>query len=811
MPHAIALLSLALVPALLAGQEVRVDELLVVERTVPGRRSPIVIDALEARLARGTFEDPLEGRTVERSEGEPLVWRRIAPAENGRFTDGALRGGWGFARVELDRARVLLIEPRGCRRVYVNGVPRAGDIYDAGNLRFPAQLEAGTNRLLFRGGRGSVHPIFSAPPASVYIETRDRVLPDVVRGEEQPWRLGIRVGNATTSWRENLRLVARFAQGRGEVDLPPLSPLSVRQIGLALAFDQPPRPQEESIAVTLELIGDGTLLHTDSFELRVRAAHEKHRRTFVSEIDGSVQYYAVTPPLEETAEAPALFLTLHGASVEATGQAGSYSPKDWGVVVAPTNRRPFGFDWEDWGRLDALEVLADAGSRWNPDPRRIYLTGHSMGGHGTWNLGAHFPGTFAAIAPSAGWRDFWSYGTEAIAEPDPVERLLEEAANASRTLLLEENYAHHGVFVLHGDADDNVPVTQARFMRERLAGFHTNFAYYEEPGAGHWWGRPRGSCVDWPPLFRFLRDNLLPEPQDVRRVAFVTVNPAINATCHWVEIHTQERSMEPSRVSVELKTEERTLLATTENVRRLSFDLGQLAEPGADVLLEIDGQALATPWPEEGVLTVAKDGDAWTAGAARAPEHKSSLRAGPFKEAFRHRMIFVFGTQSGERRSAQLYERARLDAEVFGYRGNGSVDIVPDTRFDARDSARRNVILYGNADDNALWKPLLGDSPIQVREGFVQVGERTIEGGDLVALFVRPNAASPLNSVAAIAPTGDVGLRASVALPYFVSGVGYPDWTVVGAEMFERGSDGIRAAGYFGPDWSLESGRDAWR
>ena len=22
-------------------------------------------------------------------------------------------------------------------------------------------------------------------------------------------------------------------------------------------------------------------------------------------------------------------------------------------VVAPTNRRPFGFDWQDWGRLDA--------------------------------------------------------------------------------------------------------------------------------------------------------------------------------------------------------------------------------------------------------------------------------------------------------------------------------------------------------------------------------------------------------------------------------------------------------------------------
>jgi len=27
------------------------------------------------------------------------------------------------------------------------------------------------------------------------------------------------------------------------------------------------------------------------------------------------------------------------------------------VLVAPTNRRPYGYDWEDWGRADALEVL----------------------------------------------------------------------------------------------------------------------------------------------------------------------------------------------------------------------------------------------------------------------------------------------------------------------------------------------------------------------------------------------------------------------------------------------------------------------
>ena len=90
-------------------------------------------------------------------------------------------------------------------------------------------------------------------------------------------------------------------------------------------------------------------------------------------------------------------------------QSASYAPKTWGHVVAPTNRRPYGFNWEEWGRLDALEVLDIVKERYNIDENRIYLTGHSMGGHGVWHIGSLFPDRFAAIGPSAGWISFWTY------------------------------------------------------------------------------------------------------------------------------------------------------------------------------------------------------------------------------------------------------------------------------------------------------------------------------------------------------------------------------------------------------------------
>src|SRR5262249_33534960 len=143
------------------------------------------------------------------------------------------------------------------------------------------------------------------------------------------------------------------------------------------------------VEVILESRREGLTQTLDRTKLsfRLRQPAQSHKRTFVSAIDGSVQYYAVQPAHPEpSGPPPGLILSLHGAAVEAMGQADCYSSKSWAHVVAPTNRRPYGFDWEDWGRLDALEVLEQARRELKTDPRRTWLTGHSMGGHGTWHL-----------------------------------------------------------------------------------------------------------------------------------------------------------------------------------------------------------------------------------------------------------------------------------------------------------------------------------------------------------------------------------------------------------------------------------------
>jgi hypothetical protein len=113
--------------------------------------------------------------------------------------------------------------------------------------------------------------------------------------------------------------------------------------------------------------------------LEWKSPRQNHKRTFRSEIDGSVQYYAVNPAQNPDPEfKPAFVLTVHRASLEAVNQAGSYQNKTWTNIVAPTNKRPYGFDWEDWGRLDPLEAMEDFTRRYPSDPERVYLTGHSI-------------------------------------------------------------------------------------------------------------------------------------------------------------------------------------------------------------------------------------------------------------------------------------------------------------------------------------------------------------------------------------------------------------------------------------------------
>ncbi len=781
---------------------------------------------------RGTWKPPTVGESLVGAGGKRGTWAKSTAGPDGAFEGEGFAGGAYLSfRVSSERERIAILEASGHDFAYVNGGLRPGDPYGHGFLKLPVLLRAGENEVLVRTSRGRFAGRLVEPPADVFLLDGDGTWPElpISTGQEESGMLGPELAAVVVVNATRAPLSGWFVRARVEswdrplgTPLPTIPPLSARKVPVHLVpFLLGTKPGPVSATVELARARAADAPAAASLARQVVSVEAASRRvfTFRSAIDGSIQTYAVVPragaPAKGATPDGALVLSLHGASVEAAGQAGSYAPKPWATIVCPTNRRPFGFDWEDWGRLDAMEVLEQAIATIPHDPARRCLTGHSMGGHGTWHLGVTYPDRFAAIGPSAGWVSFFSYGGAPANGEDPVAGMLRRAAGTSDTLALATNLAPLAVYALHGDADDNVPVTEARAMAERLRPFHHDFTLFEQKGAGHWWDasdEPGADCVDWAPMFDVFARRRRPEVAEVRQVDFVTMNPGVSATSAWVTIEAQERPLLPSRVRLRCDPGRRRFVGTVENVLALSIDVAFLA-PGAPIEVQVDGAFRATvPWPT-GVPRITFDRlrGGWEAVDGLAPDRKTPARAGPFKDAIRHGFQLVYGTRGTPEENAILAAKARHDAELWWYRANGAVDVLADVDFEPRNGPDRGVVLYGNADTNAQWAPLVGDGPVEVRRTSVRVGTRTIVGDDLGCLFVRPRAGSAVGCVAVVAGTGVAGQRLLDRMPYLASGVGLPDVTVFGAEMLEKGAVGVRAAGFFGPTWGMERSEILWR
>jgi predicted esterase len=560
-----------------------------------------------------------------------------------------------------------------------------------------------------------------------------------------------------------------------------------------------------------QTLPDQTLLDEATITVGVRRANEPHKRTFSSPVDGSVQYYAVLPAAEgaPAGERPGILLALHGAGVEASDFIANYEAKPWAHVVAPNNRRKFGFDWEDWGRLDAMEALADAQRVLVNDSRRVYATGHSMGGHGALVLGITYPDQFAAIGPSAGWNSFLSYGgVHHYNDATPTTDILLRGFHTSDVLQLKHNLASIGVYLLHGREDAIVPVDESRNLRQQLATFHTDFAYYEKTDGGHITGR---ETYDWPAMMDFLARHELPTRLAIRTVDFATIDPGVASRSFWVEIEAQQLPLALSEVSLTQDPEGRRISGHTKNVARLSLDVGQWPAPGP-VTIQLDGQTLGgIRWPSATrQIRLIRENDQWRQAGATPAFRKGPHRNGAFKDVFGNRVILVYGTLGTPEENAWSLAKARFDAESFWYRGNGSIDVVADVDFDPSAGPDRNVVVYGNADTNGAWKDLLATGPIQLTRDSAMIEIRP-ETGDLAGVFIRPRPGSDVASVGVVGGTSLAGMKLTNRMRYFVSGVAFPDVLIVGPGYLTDGLDDVRMTGYFGPDWGVNSGEIAWR
>lgn len=760
-------------------------------------------DGLGWEIATGKFKAPSGNDLTATNYGrtrEAVQWTPIEADSTGKFANRALRRAYVFTEYKADKPQIALLESSGNTRTFINGMPHEGDHYDFAYTLIPFRMQKGMNEFIFTPGRfGRVEAKLIIPTKPVMLTKRDMTLPDIINGEGEKWA-AIRIVNAQEKALTGLKIQCTLENGESAtLTTDDVMPMMVRKVKFRIPGATSSKKGETKATVILQ-DKSGKEIDRTEISLQQKDASSIHERTFISDVDGSVQYYSVNPSTTQ-GDNQALFLSVHGASVEARNQARAYVPKDWGHIIAPTNRRPFGFNWEEWGRIDAMEVLAEAEKVFKTDPAHTYLTGHSMGGHGTWFLGVTYPDRFAAIAPCASYPDIAKYSRPNADAANVGEKhfpMICQAANAGRVLDLRKNFLQSGIYILHGDSDNVVPIEQVRRMREILGTFHPDFCYYEYPGGSHWYSN---ESVDWKPIFDYFRWHSVPSADKVKQLEFHTASPAISAKDYWVTINQQDTAYDFSSVS--FKQTDNGISGTTSNVAALTFDFPALKLP-AEASITIDNETIPADGTRPAVLK--KVSGKWTLVEEIPVTEKYPSRYGGFKQAFDNRVVFVYATGGNKEENTWYQNKARFDAETFLYRGNGSIDVIADKDFIPSAYADRNVVLYGNASNNKAWNKLLKNAPVQVLKGEIRMGDKVLKGNDLGTYFVYPRPDSPMASVGVVAGTGIEGMKATYPNDYISGITGFPDLLIFNVDMLKEGIHGIQVSGFFGNDWSVENG-----
>lgn len=143
-----------------------------------------------------------------------------------------------------------------------------------------------------------------------------------------------------------------------------------------------------------------------------------------------------------------------------------------------------------WDSAALLALLDEIESTHHVDPRRVYLTGLSMGGYGAWALGLAHPDRFAALVPICGGGEFFTPYMSSLLKRDDLRRL--------------------PVWAFHGAKDPTVPVAESErmiAMLQHMEAGNPQLTVYPEAQHDSW-----TEAYATPELYTWLLQHARPRP-----------------------------------------------------------------------------------------------------------------------------------------------------------------------------------------------------------------------------------------------------------------------------------------------------------
>lgn len=208
-----------------------------------------------------------------------------------------------------------------------------------------------------------------------------------------------------------------------------------------------------------------------------------------------------------------LILFLHGAGERGSNLTAVKTHGPPKIVESATTMKtlfggPDGFPFivaspqcpatEWWLNEYLIEVLNEVRAKYAVDRRRIYVTGLSMGGFGSWSFASEYPQQIAAIAPicgasnAGGWSGLKSY-----------TKMVPPAAKM-------ENLVSIPVWAFHGQNDSVVPVKLDQKTVDQLLALGGNVKFTTYPNTDHDSWTKTYSNVE---LYQWFLSNVKPEAE----------------------------------------------------------------------------------------------------------------------------------------------------------------------------------------------------------------------------------------------------------------------------------------------------------
>ena len=150
------------------------------------------------------------------------------------------------------------------------------------------------------------------------------------------------------------------------------------------------------------------------------------------------------------------------------------------IVVFPQAHANGEPGWQGTAGRVVLAALDKAIAEFSGDSSRIYLTGYSRGGNGSWHLASRYPDRFADIAVVCGLISEIRGQNSGIFYPSLVS-LSERNPFAA----VAKQVAHLPIWILHGEVDPKVSVEESRQMFAALKALSSDVQYAKFQGVKH--------------------------------------------------------------------------------------------------------------------------------------------------------------------------------------------------------------------------------------------------------------------------------------------------------------------------------------